>query len=223
MKKMKTSTFSKERMETCLNGESPHEDNSVPNRIRPSKQFGIYMIHCSINDWRYYGESNNISGRLSSHKSMLNRQIHPNKLLQADWDLYGPTVFEFIVLYIGKMWVDRVVRRGKELELIIHDRQITYNIIEGMDHSNEKNPFWRKVHTEETKKRISEALKGIPKESLGKKITIDGVFYSSLAEASRQTNHSRKLIRTRLNSELWPNWTIFEQYTGTVERPSQRE
>ena len=98
----------KGRLETCLNGKTPHfhkhflvkkyllqsryfklnclkkenEDNSVLNRILPRKQPGIYMVHCIKNDWRYYGESSNVSGRLASHKSLLNRKIHPNKNLQ---------------------------------------------------------------------------------------------------------------------------------------------
>jgi hypothetical protein len=41
------------------------EENSVPNRIQPRKQAGLYMIRCIQNDWRYYGESINVAGRLA--------------------------------------------------------------------------------------------------------------------------------------------------------------
>ena len=117
--KNKKSITCKSRSETCLNGKNPtfsnrlvikyllqsrvlklnclkkeNGDNSVPNRILPKKQPGLYMIHCLKNDWRYYGESSNISSRLSSHKSLLNREIHPNRNLQKDWDLYGKDYFE---------------------------------------------------------------------------------------------------------------------------------
>lgn len=63
---------------------SADEDNSVQKQIQPRKKSGIYMIRCKKNDWRYYGESSNVSGRLASHRSMLKRQIHPNKRLQLD-------------------------------------------------------------------------------------------------------------------------------------------
>ena len=182
------------------------EDNSVPNRIQPRQQSGLYMIHCLKNDWRYFGESNNVSGRLASHKSLLNRQIHPNKLLQADWDLVGSDHFQFIVLFIGQEWSDPVFRRAKELELIILNRNISYNILEGIQRPGDKNPFWGRIHTEETKKRIGDAMRGVPNNLLGKTISINNISYPSLAEASRQTSHSRKLIRKRLNDPSWPDW-----------------
>jgi hypothetical protein len=53
------------------------KDNSVPNQIQPRKQPGLYMIRCTQNDWRYYGESQNVSGRLASHRSLLNRKFIP--------------------------------------------------------------------------------------------------------------------------------------------------
>ena len=227
-------SFCKERLETCLNGKTPffylnfirstsifyknrfvlmkthsgngNEDNSVLNRIQPRKQPGLYMIRCLENDWRYYGESSNVSGRLSSHKSMLNRGIHPNRPFQFDWDQYGSSKFQFICLFQGDKWSDPIVRRGKELELIILDRNITYNILEGTKKPGEKNPFWGRIHSEETKKRIGDAMRGIPRDILGKKILIDNIEYPSIAEASRKTGHCRKLIRERLKNPLWPGW-----------------
>jgi hypothetical protein len=184
------------------------EDNSVPNRIQPRKQSGIYMIHCLENDWRYYGESSNVSGRLASHKSLLNRQIHPNKLLQADWNQYGLSNFQFIPLFLGEKWSDPAIRRGKELELIILNRDISYNVLEGIQKPGDKNPFWGKTHSEETKKRIGDSMRGIPNDLLGKKILIHNVQYASIAEASRQTGHSRKLIRNRLNDPSCLDWRI---------------
>jgi hypothetical protein len=146
---------------TLFNSQQSHdkefllkEENSVPNRIQPRKQSGIYMIRCIQNDWRYYGESQNVSGRLASHRSLLNRKIHPNRGLQFDWTHFGSESFEFTVLFMGKKWNQSFIRRGKELELIVLDRGLCYNILNSADSkSGENNPFWGRIHTPEVKKK----------------------------------------------------------------------
>lgn len=175
-------------------------DNPVPNRIQPRKQPGLYMIRCVANDWRYYGESNNVSGRLASHRSMLNRKIHPNQLLQKEFNYYGLDNFDFIVLYQGSLWEDRARRYDKELELIVSNREICYNIYDVLARTGEKNPFFGRVHTSEAKRKIGEAMKDIPNDLLGRKVFVKGVIYPSIAEASRQTNIARKTIRYKVNN-----------------------
>jgi hypothetical protein len=182
-----------------IKSELEKKDNSLLNQIYPKKQPGIYMIRCIQNDWRYYGESSNISSRLASHRSMLNRKIHPNRCFQNDWDFYGPNNFEFVVLYMGKTWEDAIIRRGKETELIVLDRSLCYNILETISKPGEKNPFWGRIHTKQAKDKISQALKGRPNILLGKKISIKGTIYPSIAEASRQTGIARKTIRKKID------------------------
>ena len=64
----------------------------------------------------------------------------------------------------------------------------------------EKNPFYGKHHSEETIQKIKEKNKGrLPPNN--KEITIDGFFYISMAEASRQLNISVPTILWRLNSK----------------------
>lgn len=177
-----------------------NKDNSVSNQIQPRRQPGLYMIRCKVNDMRYYGESQNVSGRLSSHKSLLKRKIHPNFHLQHDWNTFGVDSFEFIVLFMGSQWKNREERLAKETLLIIQDRQLCYNYLEGQSRPAEQNPFWGRRHTDESKKKIGDAMRGIPNNKLGKAIQLDGVIYPSIAEASRETNHSRKFIRKRLQN-----------------------
>ena len=177
------------------------QDNSVPNQLYPRKQPGLYMIRCHVNDWRYYGESVNVSGRLASHKSLLNRCIHPNKGLQNDWNNYGENAFDFLILFMGQKWELPFIRRGKETELIVLNRDLAYNILEDASRPGEKNPFWKRLHTPETKKKISNALKGRPNELLGQKVSIKGIVYPSIAEASRQTGMARKTIRKNIQDE----------------------
>ena len=210
---------------TCLNEKPPQvdktyfEENFVPNRILPRKQPGLYMIHCLSNDWRYYGESSNVSGRIASHKHMLRRSIHPNSLLQKDWHDHNP-FFQFNILYMGPAWSEAYLRRGKETELIVLDRHQCYNVTSGEkgDRAGLSNGFWDRTHSPETKRRISLALKGRPNHSLGRVIKIKNTVYASIAEASRQTGISRKTLSKKAND---PNIldVLFEN-SATVERPS---
>ena len=209
----------KKRLETCLNGANltfqilgclinfeKEKDNSVPSRIGSRKQSGIYSIRCVKNNKRYYGESKNISGRLASHKSMLNRGIHPNFVLQYDWNRYGFSSFEFQVLFMGDQWSASSIRRAKETELIILNRSLTYNILESHSNPGGLNPFWKKTHTPETKKKISDALKNKPNDLLGRRVSIKGIIYPSIAEASRQTGVARKTIRKKIDLKLDTNY-----------------
>lgn len=190
---------SKESNNVSLPNQLHIEHNSVPNRIIPRKQPGLYMIRCISNDWRYYGESSNVSSRLASHKSLLNRQIHPNKCLQNDWNLYGTENFDFVVLFMGLKWELPYIRRAKETELIVLNRDLSYNILETSSKPGQQNPFWGRLHTPEAKKKISQALQGRPNDLLGRQISIRGVIYPSIAEASRQTNMARKTIRQKVD------------------------
>ena len=71
---------------------------------------------------------------------------------------------------------------------------------------NELNPFFQKRHSEKTKKLMSVSKKNVPNDILGKKIRILGKEYPSIAQTSRELGHSRKLIRTRINSVNFPEY-----------------
>ena len=198
----------KPRCVTCLNGETPHgppasrgtADDPVPNRNPPDRHPGIYMIRCVQNDWRYYGESSNLSGRLASHRRLLTRTNHPNVGLQTDWSTYGPEAFEFTVLYNGPDWSKVHDRRGRETELIVRDRDRAYNVLES-PHGRSGDPcgFWGRLHSPETKQKMRLALRGDPDDKPGRSVSVNGTIYPSLAEASRRTSLARKTLRKRVN------------------------
>nr|YP_009105651.1 putative GIY-YIG homing endonuclease [Xylochloris irregularis]AIT94361.1 putative GIY-YIG homing endonuclease [Xylochloris irregularis] len=207
-------------MKTRLNGkyrflfrfllQATNTDDSVLNvstSLSPRKMPGIYMILCLANDYRYYGETTNVSGRLASHKSTLRRKIHPNSKLQADWNLYGEKNFEFVILYIGEDWIVKEDRLRIESNLIVTDKERCYNFFDTYEsRTSELNPFYQKRHSEKTKTLMRLAKKGIPNDKLGSKIFINGKLFPSIAQASRELNHSRKLIRKRVDSSEWPDW-----------------
>lgn len=183
-------------------------DNFVLNgkELSPRKLPGLYMIHCLSNDYRYYGETGNISGRIASHRSCLRRNIHPNKKLQEDWNKFSSN-FTFVILYMGNEWVKRQDRLVKEALLIGADFERCYNFFESQDKRiGELNPFFKKRHSESTIRLMKEAKSGVPNEALGRKISIHGKEYPSIAQASRDTGHSRKMITRRVGSDEHPDW-----------------
>ena len=223
-------SFRNDSKVTCLNGESlgrfssatpknSFQDNPVLNLS--SQKFpslpGIYMILCTANDWRYYGETSSLRDRRSSHKSLLKRGIHPNNPLQKDFNTFGEENFQFVVLYLGKHWEERHERCRREEQLVLHDVDRTYNIYKENSPKEHLNPFYSRFHSEETRKEMSERKKGIPNDALGRSVHVPsfttrknraviGGTFPSVAEASRQTGLSRHLIRDRVNSPDYPDW-----------------
>jgi len=185
-------------------------DNSVLNNssiFLPRKLPGLYMILCLANDYRYYGQTSNISGRIASHKSMLRRKVHANQKVQNDWNLYGEFHFQFVVLYIGEDWKSKTDRTKMESQLITENSERCYNVFASDQlRIGALNGFYQKRHSEKTKLLMSSIKKGIPNDALGKKICIQGRIFPSIAQASRELGHSRKLIRTRISSSSFPEW-----------------
>jgi group I intron endonuclease len=68
------------------------------------------------------------------------------------------------------------------------------------DRAKEKNAFYGKTHTEETKKQLSEKRMG-KKPTNMRQVIIDGIIYESLSEASKQTGTPSPTILWRINSK----------------------
>lgn len=198
--------------------------NQNQNRLQPRKQPGLYMIRCIVNDKRYYGESSNVSGRLASHKSYLNRNIHGSRQLQHDFNTYGIGQFEFVVLFMGPSWQNQEDRLVRESMLILQDRELCYNYLTNNNSKpKEQNPFWGKTHSEETKKRIGDSMRNIPNDALGKPIKLNNQIYPSLAEASRATGMARKTIRNKMNDPADTSCTQVGEQGSFNESESQNE
>lgn len=59
---------------------------------------GIYQILNLITEKFYVGSSYRIIKRWKDHVRFLNENRHPNKYLQASWNLHGADAFEFIII-----------------------------------------------------------------------------------------------------------------------------
>jgi group I intron endonuclease len=175
------------------------QDNPVPINEAPRQFPGVYRIKCLENGKSYYGESQNVSARLSQHKSRLRRNIHDVQELQNDFNLYGEKKFQFSVVSQNRNFSlkDRV---ALETELI-NSSSLCYNKFSRTSRKRENNPFWGCKHTPESIERISRSLSENNKNRIseGLPILLKGKTYPSISQASRETNHSRDTIRRWLN------------------------
>ena len=175
-------------------------NNPVPIRMAPRQLPGVYMILCLVNNKRYYGESQNVSARLSQHKSRLRRNLHEVPELQRDFNLYGEENFDFSPLWMDKNSTQEQ-RLALETEFISRFYTVCYNKFAKADRKGSNNPFWGRTQSAETIEQISRSLRENSKNSIpeGFAVNVKGVIYPSISEASRQTNHSRDTLRRWLN------------------------
>jgi group I intron endonuclease len=180
--------------------------NPVPKRMAPRQQPGVYIILCIANNKRYYGESINVSARISQHKSRLRRNIHEISELQSDWNQHGEEAFECSALFMS-INSNKDQRQALELNYISHHFDLCYNKFAQSSRKKQNNPFWGRKHTEETRKQISRSLAENYQNCKleGISIVLKGKLYPSISEASRQTNHSRDTIRRWLENPNSPH------------------
>jgi group I intron endonuclease len=182
------------------------------------KKTGIYCIENIKNGKKYIGSSIDCERRWYIHKWHLNKGKHPNMHLQNAWITYGQNFFNFSILEE----VDKSNLLNKEKEYIDLFNTINnlfgYNIANntlspmlGRKHSDEsktlmslvkigeKNSFFNKKHTEETKEKIR-------KRKINKKLTEE---------------HRSKVIKSivhtgedNINSKL--NWQLVEQMRSEI-------
>lgn len=133
---------------------------------------GIYRITCLENGRVYIGQAKNILSRWTEHKSKLNGNYHINNHLQNAWNKYGSDKFIFEVLEFCKY--DEL--NEKEIKYILEAKNNgkIFNKTNGGDgckgytHTKEykesmcgeNNPMYKKVVSNETRQKISNALYG---------------------------------------------------------------
>ncbi len=123
------------------------------------KVSGIYKITNKTNGKYYIGSSDNIhgsSGRWMEHIRTLKTQTHSNVYLQRSWNKYGESNFEFSILEeVPKENLLIVEQKYLDKAKLDYHKQC-YNLT--FCASGGGN--FGKNHSEETKRKISEKLKG---------------------------------------------------------------
>lgn len=174
-------------------------------------KYEVYSITCLVNEKVYFGRSQETEKRWRSHKNSLRRGIHNNLSLQRDWTEYGEENFTFVVLHS----VDSCEEAEKlEQEYIDSLLFVKYNIsnakmggdtfsnnprsestrkLKSINAAGERNPMYGKEKSELMINRV--------KEANSKKISINGIVYSSLTEASNKLNIGVTTVNYRLKSQ----------------------
>ena len=173
---------------------------------------GIYIIRNICNDKIYVGSSKNIEGRWRKHLSDLRRGVHANLHLQSAWEKYKEE--SFLIEIVLECLEEQLLQEEQSLiqETQCYDRKIGYNKslfadspMKGRKHSDdsikkmiqakigEKNNFYKRSHTEETKKKISDSKKGVPLPEETKKKIIEASSFKS-----GEKNINAKLTRDQV-------------------------
>lgn len=119
---------------------------------------GVYQIRNLVNGKVYVGSAaKSLSKRMLSHRYYLRKGMHPNKHLQASWKKYGESVFEFEV--IERCHPSLCLNR----EQYWIDFYRAYEKSRGYNKSPVAGSPLGFKHTEETRIKVSVALKGKPK------------------------------------------------------------
>lgn len=156
-----------------------------------NKTSGIYIITNIINGKVYIGQSKSVTTRWSQHKTDLKRNVHRNNHLQNAFNAYELKNFTYAIL-------------EKCSQEIIDDREVYW-----IDHYQSTNRDYgynldsggrlNKNHSEETRKKIREAL-------IGNKNNKDRVFTeehkANLSKAAIGRKHSPEHIENNRKAQI---------------------
>lgn len=195
---------------------------------------GVYLISNNVNGKCYVGSTIHLDQRRREHFSKLANNKHINAHLQNAYNKYGREAFDFEVLEtidIDDNIKDKLLKREQfwidnlkpEYNILLvagsnlgyhHTGETKKKISEsttGVKKSEEHAKHIRegqsgRVLTEEHKAKLSEAAKHRKSPSNHAIISIDGVIYNSLKEASEATGVKYNTIQKRLKNPNFSNY-----------------
>lgn len=196
-------------------------------------QSGIYMITNKINSKVYVGSTHEFIGRWRTHRSLLNRNEHFNKHLQASWNKYGSENFELSVLEVIDMSLhDDIYLTERESYYIqlykSTDRKFGYNTIaDTVTNSGYKwNEESRKKYSEYRKQHIVkeavEALNKYSEERKGKSNIAAIEWYQNLSEEEKIEYTKKRVEGRKRKAEERGYWNSEETYKKIVVTKKER-
>lgn len=204
---------------------------------------GIYRIINSSNGKCYVGSSIDINRRRLEHFSALLHNRHVNNHLQNAYNKYGKDSFIFEVienleitnnikedlLEREQFWIDNL--RPEYNILLVAGSTLGYhhteetkqkisNFTKGVKKSAEhakhiKEGQQGRVLTQEHKEKLSQSAKNRKSMSHHSIISIDGIIYNSLKEASERTGVKYNTIQKRLKNPNFGNY-FYVKYPNKI-------
>nr|UVX74785.1 MAG: GIY-YIG catalytic domain protein [Bacteriophage sp.] len=195
---------------------------------------GVYLISNNVNGKCYVGSTIHLDQRRKEHFSRLANNKHINAHLQNAYNKYGREAFDFEILETvdiddnikdkllkrEQFWIDNL--KPEYNVLLVAGSNLGYHHTEetkkkisesttGVKKSDEHAKHIRegqsgRVLTEEHKAKLSEAAKHRKSPSNHAIISIDGVIYNSLKEASEATGVKYNTIQKRLKNPNFSNY-----------------
>lgn len=125
----------------------------------------IYGLQCTINGKIYIGQTNNVQRRKCEHIRCLKRDIHHNHLMQDDYNKYGLSKFNFIILEACE---DDEVNDKEDYHMRIRGGIENDTIYNYQDNKTQNKEMINKISeskkgnvvSEETRRHLSDALMG---------------------------------------------------------------
>ena len=157
---------------------------------------GVYQIVNQINNKCYIGSSIDINRRWTHHKSHLNADKHSNLHLQRAWNKYDEDSFEFeIICFCSK---ENIL---KYEQFYIDNLNPEYNIAKDVS-----APMLGMHPSAETKRKLSEAMKGAKNHNYGKHLSEEHKRKISAAKRGQipwnKGKHLSPEIKQRLSESL---------------------
>lgn len=204
---------------------------------------GVYTITNTNNGKIYVGSTIHVDRRRLEHFSALKYNKHINKHLQNAYNKYGRESFEFEVIETleitdsikedllarEQFWIDNLkpeynvlLVAGSNLGYHHTDetKQKISNSTKGVKKSKEhakhiKEGQQGRIFTEKHKEKLSKAAKNRKGMSHHSIISIDGVIYNSLKEASEKTGIKYNTIQGRLKNPNFANY-FYVKYSNKI-------
>ena len=177
---------------------------------------GIYQIKNIINNKIYVGSTKYFYGRFKQHINELIKNKHANRYLQNSFNKYGENNFEFSILEIIDNEDELISREQYWIDSLNSiNPTIGYNMMpnagrnSGIKRTEEtkkklseskmgsKNPMYHKEVSDETRKRLSEALLNMPEDKKKEMLKKRGQKLSESLKGRKLSDKSKQKMRDK--------------------------
>lgn len=194
----------------------------------------VYKIYHDTTGHFYIGRSSDVGRRLSHHFGLLSRNTHKCFRLQSLYNssLYEKFSFEVIEMPEARermLLESKLITENQNNPLLLNTSdgngnwvgERNFNLTDSWKEklsfsakqkTGQKNPFFNKKHSNETKQRLSEFRTGSKNVQCYKSVVINGIVYESVTAASQSTGVPMPTIVHRAKSQkpLFVNWYYYE-------------